>query len=71
MCRDWLDNRLRDDPLHDEDAPLKVGLRPYRRFSLWIDDELAELVAHWAHTAAPGASRMISRLSGRTEAPLP
>ena len=60
-----IDNRPRCDSMHDEDALLKVGLRPYRRFSLWMDNELAELVARWVHTAAPDASRTVPRLSGQ------
>jgi hypothetical protein len=60
-----IDNRPRHDSMHDEDAPLKVGLRSYRRFCLRMDDELAELVARWVHTAAPDASRTVPRLSGQ------
>jgi hypothetical protein len=65
MNSESLDHRPRYDPLHEEDAPLKVGLRSYRRFCLRMDDELAALVAQWAHTAAPGASRAIPRLASQ------
>jgi hypothetical protein len=37
------------------DVPVRVGLRPYVRFTLWMDGQLQKLVARWAHTAAPNA----------------
>jgi len=40
------------------DVPMRVGLRPYFRFTWWLDEELRGLVARWAHTAAPNASRL-------------
>jgi len=39
------------------DVPLRVSAHSYREFSRWMDRELAKLVARWAHTAAPNASR--------------
>ena len=45
------------------DVPLRVALRPYMVFCRQIDGELQELVARWAHTAAPNTRRM--RLLGR------
>ena len=39
------------------DVPLKVRLRPYVKFIRRLDDDLEELVARWAHTAAPNAQR--------------
>ena len=38
------------------DVPVRVGLRPYVRFSLNMSRELEKLVARWAHTAAPNAA---------------
>ncbi|HUT11413.1 MAG TPA: hypothetical protein VMY42_13010 [Thermoguttaceae bacterium] len=43
------------------DIPLRVGLRPYFRFTCWLDEELRGLVARWAHTAAPNATRLKRR----------
>jgi hypothetical protein len=43
------------------DVPVKVGRGPYRRFSRWIEEELLQLVARWAHTAAPIAGRGLTR----------
>ena len=39
------------------DVPVRVRLRPYVEFIRQLDGELEKLVARWAHTAAPGASR--------------
>ena len=44
------------------DVPVKVGIGSYRYFQGWIDRELEELVARWAHAAAPIASRRSRRL---------
>ena len=43
------------------DVPVRVGLRPYVRFSLNMSRELEKLVARWAHTAAPNATRLKRR----------
>jgi len=34
----------------------------YARFSSWLDRELENLVARWAHTAAPNALRQAPQL---------
>ncbi len=39
------------------DVPVRVRLRPYVRFSCWLDGELRKLEAQWAHTAAPNATK--------------
>jgi hypothetical protein len=42
---------------HDHrDVLSKVAKRSYRKFSRWLDRELEQLVARWAHTAAPNAA---------------
>ena len=38
------------------DVPVRVRLEPYVEFIRRLDGELEELVARWAHTAAPGAT---------------
>ena len=38
-------------------VPVKVACRSYRRFSHSLDRQLAKLVARWAHLAAPRARR--------------
>ena len=40
------------------DVPLRVALRPYMVFCRRIEGGLEELVAQWAHTAAPNTKRM-------------
>lgn len=37
------------------DVPIPVRVLPYVRFICRLDDQLQELVAQWAHTAAPNA----------------
>lgn len=37
------------------DVPVRVRLRPYLCFIRRLDGELEQLVAKWAHTAAPNA----------------
>ena len=37
------------------DVPLLVHLHPYLRFSRQVDRQLRNLVARWAHAAAPRA----------------
>ena len=39
------------------DVPVKVASESYQEFTRWLDRELEELVARWAHVAAPKASR--------------
>ncbi|NLX99879.1 MAG: hypothetical protein GXY83_27595 [Rhodopirellula sp.] len=41
----------------DSDVPVKVAYESFVRFDHWLDDELAKLVACWAHAAAPSARR--------------
>ena len=38
------------------DVPVKVASEPYQEFTRWLDRELEQLVARWAHAAAPNAS---------------
>ena len=37
------------------DVPVRVRLVPYVQFIRQLDGELEELIARWAHTAAPNA----------------
>jgi len=46
---------------------LWVNRKAYRRFSRWMDKQLAELVAHWAHLATPGAQRLFRPTRPRTK----
>ena len=39
------------------DVPVKVASESYQELTRWLDRELEELVARWAHVAAPKASR--------------
>ena len=47
-----------DDEAFDAgDLPVKVAVGSYHEFERRIDRELAQLVACWAHAAAPNALR--------------
>jgi len=39
------------------ESKLLVKRAAYRRFSRWMDQQLAELVARWGHLATPNAAR--------------
>ena len=41
----------------EADVPVKVRRGNFRQFSRWMDRQLGELVARWAHAAAPCASQ--------------
>jgi hypothetical protein len=44
---------------HDQgESKLLVKRAAYRRFSRWMDRQLAELVTRWAHLATPNAQRI-------------
>jgi len=43
---------------HHWDVPVRVKLRPYVLFVRHMEGELKQLVAQWAHTAAPNAARL-------------
>jgi hypothetical protein len=45
------------DILGRGEAPLRLSRDSFRRFDQWMDQQLAALVARWAHAAAPRASR--------------
>ncbi len=45
------------DTLRQGEAPLRLPRDAFRRFDQWMDEQLAALVARWAHAAAPCASR--------------
>ena len=47
--------------LYHWDVPVRVGLRPYVRFSRRLDGQLRKLVARWTRTAAPNALRLWRR----------
>jgi hypothetical protein len=52
----------------EEKSKLLVRRAAYRRFSGWIDRQLAELVTRWAHLAPPSAQRFTrsARSSSKT-----
>lgn len=37
------------------DVPIRVRVLPYVRFISRLDEQLRDLVARWAHTAAPNS----------------
>jgi hypothetical protein len=45
------------DILSPRPIPMRLPRDSFRRFDEWMDRQLALLVARWAHTAAPNASR--------------
>ena len=45
------------DTLGQGEVPLRLPRDSFRRFDQWMDQQLAALVARWAHAAAPRASR--------------
>ena len=44
-----------------------VNRKAYRRYSRWMDKQLAELVTRWAHLAAPRAQRFFRPIRPRTK----
>ena len=46
-----------DGPEGPGNVPVRVGLRPYRRFDRWIDAQLARLVDRWARPSPPSVER--------------
>jgi len=54
---EFLDNSGGSDGQDPEEAKLLVKRAAYRRFSRWMDQQLAELVTRWGHLAAPNARR--------------
>ena len=54
MARDF--SPQKDLPPEQESEVFELEeLDSFAEFDHWIDDHLAELVARWAHTAAPAA----------------
>ncbi len=47
------------------DVPVRLPRESFREFSRRIDEQLARLVAQWAHTAAPAALRSTRSCSSR------
>jgi hypothetical protein len=45
--------RRRGNPYGD--VPVEVASESYQEFTRWLDRELEELTARWAHLAAPNA----------------
>jgi hypothetical protein len=45
------------DILSPRPIPMRLSRDVFRRFDQWMDQQLALLVAQWAHTAAPNASK--------------
>lgn len=43
--------------LGDGPVPIRLSRDSLRQFDQWMDQQLAALVAKWAHAAAPNASR--------------
>ncbi len=58
MAEDEFSDNL-DGPHGREQAGSKLLVKraAYRRFSRWMDRELADLVARWAHLAPPNVRR--------------
>jgi hypothetical protein len=54
---EFLEDSGGSDGQGPEEAKLLVKRAAYRRFSRWMDQQLAELVARWGHLAAPSARR--------------
>ncbi len=46
---------------------LLVDRKAYRRYCRWMDKQLADLVARWAHLAAPRAQRFYRPIRPRTK----
>jgi len=53
-----LDNPCDGGGHEEESSKLCVKRAAYRRFSRWMDRQLAQLVHRWAHLAAPNAQRL-------------
>ena len=45
------------DILSPRPIPMRLSRDCFRRFDEWMDQQLALLVARWAHAAAPNATR--------------
>ena len=45
------------DLLRPRSIPLRLPRDAFRRFDQWMDEQLAALVARWAHAAAPNARK--------------
>jgi hypothetical protein len=45
------------DILSPRPLPMRLSRAAFRRFDQWMDQQLALLVARWAHLAAPNASK--------------
>jgi hypothetical protein len=45
------------DLLSFRPIPMRLPRGSFRRFDRWMDEQLALLVAKWAHAAAPSASK--------------
>jgi len=54
---EFLDNSNDRKSHGQEESKLLVKRAAYRRFSRWMDRQLAELVTRWAHLATPNARR--------------
>jgi hypothetical protein len=64
---EFLDNSGGSDGQGPKEAKLLVKRAAYRRFSRWMDQQLAELVARWGHLAAPNARRFSRSASRRSK----
>ncbi len=50
-----------------ESSKLCVKRAAYRRFSRWMDRQLAELVRRWGHLATPNAQRLTRTVPRRSK----
>ena len=50
-------DRFPSDPEDETTALVRTESPAFQQFDQWIDAELAMLVQHWIHTAAPNANR--------------
>jgi hypothetical protein len=51
-----------------ERPKLEVQRAAYRRFSRWMDQQLAELVRRWAHLSTPNAKRITRPVRPKSKA---
>ena len=50
-------NPCEEERLYRADVPVRLPPESLRQFSRWLDKQLAEMEARWAHWASPAAKR--------------
>ena len=63
---EFLDNSWDGGDHEGERSKLCVQRAAYRRYSRWMDRQLAQLVHRWAHLATPNAQRFSRSVRGRS-----